>query len=374
MDVQSAPGIDTLMRIVFRTDASIVIGTGHVMRCLTLADVLREFGASCIFICREHPGHLLDLIRQRGYEAWPLPAGEGHFQKAGKSAHAGWLGTDWQTDADQTYEMLGQQAVEWLVVDHYALDIEWESRLRPRCRNLMVIDDLADRPHDCDLLLDQNLGRREQDYCDLLTPSAHCLIGPQFALLRPDFAQWRERSLAQRVTQKPKSLLISMGGTDHSNVTGKVLNCLRTCDLPSALTITVVMGPHAPWLAQVRTQAAEMPWSTRVLTGVSNMAQLMAASDLAIGAAGGTAWERCALGVPALLLVLAENQKAGAEALQKAGAAVVVQKVDDIGDALVRIIGSGTPNVLRRLSQSAASLVDGGGAARVRQRMIDHHV
>lgn len=363
------------VKIAFRADASIQIGTGHVMRCLTLADALRERGAQCSFICRQHLGNLVDLIKQRGHQVHALPTGNKNYPTPFQPAHAAWLGTGWTTDAKQTRLALDQQSVDWLVVDHYALDCQWETALRPYARKIMVIDDLADRPHDCDLLLDQNLGRTKEDYGGLLKFGAHLLIGPQYALLRAEFAQWREYSLARRTQPQLKNLLITMGGVDESNATGQVLDALKTCELPDDLHITVVMGPHAPWLTQVQALAISIPWPVKVLACVSNMAQLMADSDLAIGAAGGTAWERCTLGLPTLLLVLAENQKSGALALQKAGAALMVQDIDELHDLLAPLTGiAGKPVALLQLSNAAASLTDGKGVMRVVQKMLGNYV
>ena len=376
MDVQDYPAVQELMRIAFRTDASIQIGTGHVMRCLTLADALRERGAQCSFICRQHPGNLVDLIKQRGHAVHTLPADDHRYPTTlAQPAHAAWLGADWATDAEQTRQALGQENVDWLVVDHYALDRQWETALRPYARKIMVIDDLADRPHDGDLLLDQNLGRTKEDYAGLLKLGTRTLIGPQYALLRPEFAQWREYSLARRTQPQLKNLLITMGGVDNGNATGQVVDALKTCELPDDLNITIVMGPHAPWLTQVQALAISMPWPVKVLAGVSNMAQLMADSDLAIGAAGGTAWERCTLGLPTLLLVLAENQKSGALALQKAGAALMVQDIDELHDLLAPLTGiAGKPVALLQLSNAAASLTDGKGVMHVVQKMLGSYV
>jgi UDP-2,4-diacetamido-2,4,6-trideoxy-beta-L-altropyranose hydrolase len=162
------------MKIAFRTDASLKIGTGHVMRCLTLANALQATGAQCHFICCEHPGNLIAQIRQRGFAVSVLLAAtKAHItdEQAVEqhSNYAAWLGAGWATDAAQTKVGFGATAVDWLIVDHYALDARWEQALRPLYRKLMVIDDLADWPHDCDLLLDQNLGRDAGDYSKLLT-------------------------------------------------------------------------------------------------------------------------------------------------------------------------------------------------------------
>lgn len=366
------------MNIVFRADASLNIGTGHVMRCLTLADALREQGAACTFISRPHAGHLLDLITQRGHRAVALPAiaaDANPLQTFSGPGHAHWLGTDWVTDAADTRQALGNESVDWLVVDHYALDAKWEQALHPACRRFMVIDDLADRPHDCDLLLDQNLGRTAEDYNGLTPDNATRLIGPQYALLRPEFAQLRAESLARRAQPKLKRLLITMGGVDKDNATGQVLDALKACPLPEELEITVVMGPHAPWLQHVQAQAMKMPWATKVLAGVGNMAQLMADSDLAIGAAGGTAWERCCLALPSLILVLAENQQAGAIALQSFGAGLAMNGVEQIQALLQSILERGTTNSLLMDSANAAKQVtDGLGAVKVTQVMLANHV
>jgi UDP-2,4-diacetamido-2,4,6-trideoxy-beta-L-altropyranose hydrolase len=351
------------MHIVFRSDASIQIGTGHVMRCLTLADALRERGARSTFVCRPHSGHLLDLIAHRGHNAVALPslATTTNCIPVG-SAYAAWLGTDWQTDAQQTREALGGDGVDWLVVDHYALDQRWEQTLSPHCQRLMVIDDLADRPHDCDVLLDQNLGRSPKDYDGLLKPYTVTYIGPQYALLRPEFAHLRSQSLARRTEPQLKHLLITMGGVDKDNATGQMLQALTACHLPSDLRITVVMGSHAPCLAEVKQQAAQMPWHTEVLVGVSDMAQLMADSDLCIGAAGGTSWERCCLGLPTLMLVLAANQHDAAIALSGMGAVQCINLPAQLVTDLKRLIENVDALQMKRLSAQSAAICNGRGS------------
>jgi UDP-2,4-diacetamido-2,4,6-trideoxy-beta-L-altropyranose hydrolase len=257
-----------------------------------------------------------------------------------------------------------------LVVDHYALDEYWESRLRPFCRHLVVIDDLADRRHDCDLLLDQNLGRLPSDYLGRVPEACTLLVGPRYALLRPEFAMLRGYSLKRRSQPGLRNLLITMGGVDQSNVTCQVLEMLKQCAMPEEVRISVVMGPQAPWLAQVRECAQSMPWTTNVLVNISDMAQCMADSDLVIGAAGSTSWERCCLGVPTLMVVLAENQWPSARALQAA------QAVELLGDAEVvfrmpyaldRLIAEGAS---QRMAQAAADVTDGQGVGRVLASLI----
>ena len=185
-----------MMQIAFRADASIQISTGHVMRCLTLAEELKRQGHDCFFICREHKGHLGDLIAEKGFSLHLLPTAESEHASAdfNWSDHARWLGVTWQRDAEQTRAILSNQPVDWLVVDHYALDIGWEQQTAEYAAQIMVIDDLADREHQCDLLLDQTFGRNAADYRPLVPKNCELLCGSQYALLRPEFAEFRPYS------------------------------------------------------------------------------------------------------------------------------------------------------------------------------------
>ncbi len=370
------------MKIAFRTDASLQMGSGHVMRCLTLADALTATGAQCHFISRAHPGHLDTLMRQRGYASQTLPAPVDILETAISSEatansppHAQWLGCAWQTDAQQSSAFLRILRPDWLVVDHYALDHNWENAVAAYCHKLMVIDDLADRAHACELLLDPNLGRQPNDYSGLVPSRCQVLTGPGYALLRPEFAELRTYSLQRRQSQHTiGSILISMGGVDQDNATAKVLRALTNCALPADCRITVVMGLTAPWLDNVKEIVAKMPWATEVVVNVSDMAQRMADSDLAIGAAGSTSWERCCLGLPTLLLVLAENQREIADALVDAKAAIALRMQDyaafetQLANAVANIVCNEA--VLIGLSRAAAQICNGHGVRLVGAHLV----
>jgi UDP-2,4-diacetamido-2,4,6-trideoxy-beta-L-altropyranose hydrolase len=370
------------LHIVFRTDASLKMGTGHVMRCLTLADVLKAKGAQCHFISRAHPGHLMEVIRLRGYVVsslgapiWQAQNAAGRFSKAVSGTeqnsliepiHSDWLGCTWQTDAHETAYVLGSLKPDWLVVDHYALDQRWELALCAHYRRLLVIDDLADRPHVCDMLLDQNLDRKSQDYAGLLPTHCKVLTGPEFALLRPEFAALRAYSLQRRQAQPAiRQLLISMGGVDEPNATGQVLKALKACKLPAESRITVVMGLKSIWLKNVQELAQQMPRPTSVMVNVNDMAKHMADSDLAIGAAGSTSWERCCLGLPTLMVVLADNQSGIAMALDRAGAAMTLaltnleQLTEQLQDVIMHF--QDNQDALRKLGLRAAKVTKGTG-------------
>lgn len=362
------------VHVVFRVDAGTEIGTGHVMRCLTLANALKDHGGECVFVCRPHSGNLIEFIKMQGFTTIALPSllSSGGKTRTDTPPHAAWLCTDQDTDARDTSAVLDEyfngKTVDWLVVDHYALDARWEACLRPTTNHVLVIDDLADRPHDCDLLLDQSLGRDAADYTALVPQAAKLLIGPRYALLRPEFARLRAASLVRRENPQLRNLLVTMGGVDKNNGTEKVLDALATCPLPDGIKITVVMGEQAPWVEQVRMKAAMMPFTTDVQVGVRDMAALMVDSDLAIGAAGTTTWERCCVGLPSLIIETAKNQAGISRAMVAAGAGLAtgdVQKSEFARTVIGAFTNAVDHNGLLKLSKRSAAICDGDGLARV---------
>ncbi|WP_339651682.1 UDP-2,4-diacetamido-2,4,6-trideoxy-beta-L-altropyranose hydrolase [Halopseudomonas pelagia] len=352
--------------VVFRVDASLEMGTGHLMRCLTLANALQAQGRECHFICREHPGNLIDYLRQQGHKVYPLTYVRGG-QPDDSPAHAPWLGGTQAQDAAFCTNILADLQPEWLVVDHYALDTRWEQQLKPYYHRLLVIDDLADRPHQCDVLLDQTLGRDPQDYQPWVPADCTVLCGAHYALLRPEFAALRPYSLQRRELAPLRHILVSMGGVDKENATGQILAALATAELPAGSLITAVMGATSPWLEVIQQQAARLSVPTLVRSGVSDMAQLMADSDLAIGAAGATSWERCCLGLPSIMVVLAVNQQQVAEGLQAVHAVKVLAGPQDIPEELPTLAGEllFQPHRVHHMSKAAAGVTDGMGTARL---------
>jgi UDP-2,4-diacetamido-2,4,6-trideoxy-beta-L-altropyranose hydrolase len=290
------------MNILIRADASVPLGTGHVMRCLALADQLVKKSASIHFACREEKGNLADLIQAKGYGLSVLPAGIGL-----------------EADREWVLRLLRARShpIVWVVVDHYGLDASWESPLRSAAGRLMVIDDLADRPHDCDLLLDQNLYMNlEARYRCLVPPGCRTLLGPRYALLRPEFVEAR-RSLRKRDGRLTR-ILISFGGSDPTNGTIKSLEAMRLLD-SLCLHIDLVIGAAHPRRDEVRRLCAGMK-GVDIHENTRNMARLIAAADLALGAGGTSTWERCFLGLPSFTVVVAENHAEITEAVAHRGA------------------------------------------------------
>jgi UDP-2,4-diacetamido-2,4,6-trideoxy-beta-L-altropyranose hydrolase len=355
------------MRIVFRTDASLKIGNGHVMRCLTLAHALQKQGAKVQFICREHEGNLIAQIKSEGFEVFALPLCDYepfcHTAQLNESPlfHAEWLGSTQAQDAQACLPIVQALNPHWLIVDHYALDKEWEIALSGYYQKLMVIDDLGDREHICHVLLDQNIDAKLEKYRQKVPIECVLLMGTFYALLRPEFAQWRERSLFRRANPVFKELLITMGGVDAENYTGLILESLRTGGLPDDLVITVVIGETAPHYEAVQSLALKMQVRTEVKVNVKNMAELMARADLAIGAAGATTWERCCLGLPTILMVLAPNQVGVGKELAKRGAAFLIHRSDE----LLPFITSMEIQLLEALSLRSRAITDGLGVLRV---------
>jgi UDP-2,4-diacetamido-2,4,6-trideoxy-beta-L-altropyranose hydrolase/UDP-4-amino-4,6-dideoxy-N-acetyl-beta-L-altrosamine N-acetyltransferase len=356
------------MRVVFRVDASLQMGTGHVMRCLTLAQVLKENGANVEFICRRHKGSLIDKIRSNGFIVHEL----GLFEETEVDtslAHSHWLGATQRQDADDCVDILKTEKLDWLIVDHYALDEQWQKRLKPYYEKLMVIDDLADRKHQCDILLDQTFGRQQEDYLAFTTKDCELLLGSQYALLRPEFAKWRSYSIERRSHSEFKQLLINMGGVDVNNVTENVLDELKLCNLPNDMNITVVMGGSAPHLESVKSKAITLPYKTEVKVDVGNMAEVMANSDIAIGAAGATTWERCCLGLPTIQFVIAKNQLFSAETLAHHN---IVKLAKEIKETTYLLESSS--EWMKSVGSAALEICDGMGSYKVFNKMTDYRI
>lgn len=348
--------IGASMKIVVRADASLTMGSGHIMRCLTLADRLKQQGHAITFICRAHDGHLADLIGQKGFAVQLLAKSEtADFIK--QHTHSEWLGASESDDFAECQPILQALKPDWLIIDHYAIGKNWEQQAKRILPNLKIlaIDDLADRTHDCEILLDQNFGRKNEDYQPLVPSHCQRLLGTRYTLLRDEFANWRVISLDRRKSvQPPNNILVNLGGVDNDNVTLKILQSLNTFVQQStqAFNVTVVMGKTAPHIESVQRFAKHASFACAVLVNVTNMAQLMAKADLAIGAAGSTTWERCCLGLPMVLIVLADNQQVIAKALADKNLVKVVTDMTTLDEQLPRLLSELVDNY----KNSAANL------------------
>ncbi len=343
------------MNIIVRTDASQEIGSGHVMRCLAFSDVLRDEGANVTFICRSMKGDLCDAIENAGFKVHRLYCDDSSME----------------SDAEASRELLMQsQDIDCLIVDHYALNNEWETGMRPHVKKIMVIDDLADRNHDSDVLLDQNYYIDMESRYDGLVPD-HCrkLVGPQYALLRKEFmdvkAAIKERSgIVGRV-------MIFFGSSDLSNETSKVLKALKSLNRPD-IAVDVVIGKNNAHKSEIMELAHTLPYS-KCHCNVSNMAELMGDADVYVGAAGITTWERCCMGLPSLVVTVAENQVQTTKDMAGSKLLYFIGESDDTGmndilNALQKVIMN--PESLKQFSMTSMKLVDGSGAKRCAEAIL----
>lgn len=302
-------------RAVIRADASIKIGTGHIMRCLVLAKELKQAGVEVYFISCELPGDLCAYVEQQGYPVHRLS----YLPESDSGKHD--QIEIWEKDLEQTRSVLRrfEGKILWLIVDHYKLDEKWEAGIRQYVDKIMVIDDLADRRHDCDVLLDQNLYKDpEQRYCVLVPSHCQTLLGPKYALLRPEFKMARERLKIRDGTIK--NIFVFYGGTDPTGETFKALEAIRILkknDLKD-VKVDVVVGKGNPKRQEIKSICALIPNAT-FHCQIDYMADLMSKADLVLGAGGSSTWERCCLALPSIVTVTAKNQLELSENLSSLG-------------------------------------------------------
>jgi UDP-2,4-diacetamido-2,4,6-trideoxy-beta-L-altropyranose hydrolase len=331
------------MNILFRVDSSFEIGTGHVMRCLTLAKMLKEAGCAVYFVMRVCPGDLCDYIESEGFSVFRL-FHDTHFTQ--------------EIDARWTIEIIRQlnERIDWCIVDHYQLDHCWEEKVKAYVRNVMVIDDLANRRHDCYLLLDQNYYQSSQlRYNGLVPRNCRLFLGPQYMILRPEFYE-AKKSVKLRSGQVQR-MLIFFGGSDPTNETEKGLHALKEFNFNS-LEVDVVVGKANPNRSYIEKICLEMGLNYHCQ--INYLAQLMKKADFSLGAGGVAMWERCFLGLPSAVTIVAENQRQSTEDAAAYGAVWNVGwhadvKVSDYADILNRAITS--PDQLSCMSKKALELI-----------------
>lgn len=355
------------MNIFIRVDASRRIGTGHFVRCLALADALRAQGGRTCFICRHLPKALAEALISQGHELILIEASASAVPLVTGGSYADWLGVTQAEDANQTLAALAGRPCDWLVVDHYALDFLWERKLRTAAARVLVLDDLADRHHDCDVLVDQNFYENaDRRYLGKVSDGCTSLLGPKYAILREEFRRVRDR--AQPRTGIVRNILVFLGGTDAANHTAWVVDALKQLDL-AGVQVEVVIGAGHPHQDAIGTVCARHGFRLHIQT--TRMAELMAAADLAIGAGGSASWERCCLGLPCLALSIADNQDQLIRDSARAGVLFAPSVSPADTEMLARHIQSlmANPLLLESLSLNSLKLVDGRGAQRILRAM-----
>lgn len=351
------------MQVVIRTESSQKIGVGHVIRCLTLASTLRKSGADVSFVCATLPGDLADFIAQSGFVVERLPPLT--VPNCAPSQPA-WPDVPWQVEVVRTraaIENLGARP-DWIVYDHYVIDARVEGAMRDVAAHILVIDDLANRPHDCDILLDQNFvsGLYER-YDGYVSADVRRLLGPQFALLHPAYAQLHGATPPRH--GEVLRVLVFFSGADIDNLTGMAIGALRKLGRTELEADFVITASH-PFAEAINSELLGDA-RFRVHVNLPTLAPLMARADFAIGAVGMTSWERACVGLPSLVISMADNQLAAARELHRAGIVHLLGHKDTVREstlvaALEEIFEGGLdPEWSRR----CAALVDGRGGQRV---------
>ncbi len=360
------------MKALIRTDSSYQIGTGHVMRCLTLAEVLKKQGTDVIFVCRALPGNISDMITARGFRLHLLPYDrQALLANNASDQYAKWLVVEKGIDAAQTARILTtlEKSTDWLIVDHYGLDAVWESSLQQHVDGILAIDDLANRRHVCDILVDQNLySAGDRRYHGLVPNDTTVFAGPEWALLRDEFAETRQRTNAR--DGLVDRVLVFYGGADATHETDKALTALSQLDSKIA-AIDVVIGRSN----RQRNEIIALAQADRRVTvheNATNMAQLMARADLGLGAGGTTTWERCCVGLPTIITTVADNQVEIAREADLAGIARYIGQAEHVSaENLAATIDAmiDNPPALAAMSRSAMRALEGHGARRVVEAM-----
>jgi len=327
---------------VFRADGSFEIGGGHIMRCLTLARALGKDRWRCGFAVGDKTLSAVPVLEQSGHDILVLNGeGDEAMEIAGKWRHA-----------------------DLLVVDHYGKDSTFETACRSFARRILVIDDLADRSHDCDILVDQSPGRDAGEYENLTPVRCQALIGPAYALIRPEYQIARNATLDTCPNRAGlQRILVNFGAADPFNLTALTLGGIARSGLES--DVDVVLGSGASHLDQIKRLADEMSGQVSVHEWVDDMAALAARADLAIGAIGVTALERACLGLPSLVIIAADNQMPNARGLENSGAVINLGWHEEITEQSIADALISKNTSFADMSTRAAVLCDGLGARRI---------
>jgi UDP-2,4-diacetamido-2,4,6-trideoxy-beta-L-altropyranose hydrolase len=328
---------------LFLPDTDPKAGAGHMIRCLSLAEAMAAADWSC---------HLAVQTGAKGWlprlQDWP---GRPHVVAA----------------SDNPTALSGLGRYDVVVVDNYRVDAEYERACRSHGRYVVAIDDLANRPHDCDLLLDQTWGRQASDYAGFVRQGCHFLLGNAFTLISQEFPRLQAETMTRRRTSdRIHRILVSAGAVDSHDLTSRFLDALGT--LRTTDRIDVVLGPGAPHRERIHEKVRAMGNGAYLHLGTDRMADMMSAADLALGAAGVSSWERCCLGLPALVLIAADNQRLVARTLAEHGAAEVLGAEHEVSrerlaSAIRELLGS--PSRLLAMAEAGISLCDGQGSSRV---------
>jgi UDP-2,4-diacetamido-2,4,6-trideoxy-beta-L-altropyranose hydrolase len=361
------------MKVAFRVDAGIAMGGGHLSRCLTIANALILSGISkCFFILKSHQGNFASTIQSYGFEFEILPL---EFQPDYNTEdYSQWVGGSILNDGRLSLSVLKEKGFtdkDWLIVDHYGLDYKFEKLIAKSGINIGVIDDLVNRQHSCKFLIDQTCGRQDIEYKKLVSSDTYLMTGQSFCMLRPEFLKLRKASLLKRSKFNDiKCIFINFGSTDPTNVTANIISTLSKVKLNSEVSIVVAVGGNTPHLCEIQKCISIFPGKINLIVDAINMSELMYQADLAIGAAGATTWERCALGLPTIIIKTAENQSTVIERIIEFDVAVLHDlDTENQPVELLKHLSYIQENYLY-MSKQCSVLVQGDGVNKVVDRIL----
>lgn len=362
------------LEILIRVDSSGLIGSGHAMRCLNLAKRLRLSGCDVLFITRENTSNCNFLFLESDFDVIVManthPAtcsdattGDGEYKE--------WLGVSQEQDAQDTIESIGAKSFDWIIVDHYALDHRWQDLLRPRTKKMMVIDDLANRFHKCDLLLDQNFFiNMTERYSSLVSSNCKCLLGPQNLLISEQYDKYRTMDKLRKGSVS--RVLVFFGSIDNAEQTELAIAAIRSLN-KTCIIFDVIIGKSNVRAALIKKLCDDVE-NIRFHCQVDNMSEFIFNADFALGAGGATIWERAKLGLPSAVTVVANNQIEATNSAEKAGfivnlgffSKVSSQSYYDILETMTE-----APERLRDMSAACLRLFSDSGSGDVVDLIVD---
>ena len=342
--------MNTVPHLFFRADASVAMGTGHVMRCLALAQAWQDAGGTATFAMADSTPAIEARLKTEAINIVPLQVSPGSPE-----------------DAAQTSSLARQTSATWVVVDGYQFKSEYQLTLRNSGLKVLFVDDNGESsPYAADLVLNQNAHATQEMYRNR-AEHTRLLLGTRYVLLRREFAQWRDWK--RNFPQVARHVLVTMGGSDPDNVTERVVEAVLSTP---ELTATVVVGGSNPHWSDLQTRAAHSNGILELKENASDMPRLMAEADLAVAGAGTTTWETCFLGLPALLSILADNQRHIAETLRARGVIIFLGEGKEVTPSAIAAhlaAVAGSPDLRKSMSERGRELVDGKGAERIVQAL-----
>ena len=356
------------MRIVFRLDASVRIGNGHLARCLTLADEFKALGGEILFICRPESDKDYEILFATDYEVKLLQKKTN--TEINKESYASWLSVDWEQDVNEVIQIIDGIDADLLIVDHYGIDARWHNKVRDYCKKIFIIDDLADRYLDCDFLLNSSFVNEDKDYKKFISRKDYVsFLGSNYALIKPKFNNLRLQAKKKReYTSSIQEILIFMGSMDPDNYSSLAIHAINQVDWKQSVRVNCILDSNSPSLEKVSNDIESLELDVSIHSNIGDMEKLIYNADLAIGSGGNSMWERCVLGLPSLLTSIAPNQQRNIKGITESGAACFWGSTKDLLTSLDSYNKDISP--LISMQEKAFSLCDGLGSKRITESIM----